>query len=317
MKTTSRAKHSLSTPWDVILGTRSNVRTLRVLERDREPMTVREVSRRAGEHLRATQTAVSRLVETGLLQRVGTGSQQLVRWNAGHPLAPALSDIFRAERERTQRVVDSIAALVQEHAKSARFVWMTEQPEVGGSTIEIGLLSSSSDVDRLVDTLRRAIVPLMRSEDLLIEVRGWSLADLEIASESPPRSFESVRHLWGTVPFELRIRSTEEPGRVKSHQMIDEELRQRAVRLASVIRARPELVRLAKEEIATRLESLGPQEAHTLEEWQQALESMSVAKLAQWLVSDGEQATRLRQSMPLVFLRATAKDSSGTGRSRS
>ena len=316
MKTTSRAKHSLSTPWDVILGTRSNVRTLRVLERDREPMTVREVSRRAGEHLRATQTAVSRLVETGLLQRVGTGSQQLVRWNAGHPLAPALSDIFRAERERTQRVVDSIAALVQEHAKSARFVWMTEQPEVGGSTIEIGLLSSSSDVDRLVDTLRRAIVPLMRSEDLLIEVRGWSLADLEIESESP-RSFENVRHLWGTVPTELRIEITEEPGRVKSHQMIDEELRRRAVRLASVIRSRPELVRLAREEIATRLESVGPQEAHTLQEWQQALESMSVAKLAQWLVSDGEQATRLRQSMPLVFLKATAMDSSGTGRNRS
>ncbi len=316
MKTTSRAKHSLSTPWDVILGTRSNVRTLRVLERDREPMTVREVSRRAGEHLRATQTAVSRLVETGLFQRVGTGSQQLVRWNAGHPLAPALSDIFRAERERSRRVVDNITTLVQEHAKSARFVWMTEQPEVGESTIEIGLLSSSSDVDRLVDTLRRAIVPLMRSEDLLIEVRGWSLADLEIESASP-LSFENVRHLWGTVPTELRIESTEVPGRVKSHQMIDEELRQRAVRLASVIRTRPELVRLAREEIATRLESVGPQEAHTLQEWQQALESMSVAKLAQWLVSDGEQATRLRQSMPLVFLKATAMDSSGTGRNRS
>ena len=316
MKTTSRAKHSLSAPWDVILGTRSNVRTLRVLERDREPMTVREVSRRTGEHLRATQTAVSRLVEAGLFQRVGTGSQQLVRWNAGHPLAPALSDIFRAERERTQRVVDSIATLVREHVKSARFVWMTERPEVGGSTIEIGLLSSSSDVDRLVDTLRRAIVPLMRSEDLLIEVRGWSLADLEVASDSP-RSFENVLQLWGTVPTELGNKSTEEPGRVKSHQMIDEELRQRAVRLASVIRSRPELVRLAREEIATRLESVGPQEEHTLQEWQQALESMSVAKLAQWLVSDGEQATRLRQSMPLVFLQATAMDSSGTGRSRS
>jgi len=279
-------------------------------------MTVREVSRRAGEHLLATQKAVSRLVDTGLFRRVGTGSQQLVHWNASHPLAPSLSDIFRAERERYQRVVESIGKLVRDHAKSARFVWMTERPEVGGPMIEIGLLSNSSDIDRLVDALRTAVVDLMKSEDLRIELRGWSLADLEILAESPLRSPASVRHLWGVPPIELPTKDLEASRLVKSHQMIDEELRDRAVRLASIISSHPELIRLAREEIATRLESVAPQEARTLREWQQVLDGMSVSRLAQWLVSEGEQAIRLRQSMPLVFIRATEADSGGTRGSR-
>ncbi|HKI83327.1 MAG TPA: hypothetical protein VKA63_03235 [Candidatus Krumholzibacteria bacterium] len=307
MKTGDREKQSLSTPWDLILGTRSQIRALRVLERDREPMTVRELSRRADEHLRSTQTAVSRLLETGLFQRVGTGSQQLVRWNASHPLAASLSEIFRAERERYERVVNAIVALVHERAESAQFVWMTEQSAGRSSSIEIGLLANSSNVDLLVDALRTAVVPLMRSEELLIEVRGWSLADLKLVGESPLPPSDRLRQLWGVLPAELRTNEFEKSQRARSHQRIDEELHDRAVRLASIITSRPELVRLAREEIADRLEEVGPQEAQTLREWQQVLDGMSVTKLAHWLVSEREQAVRLRQSMPLVFLRATER----------
>jgi hypothetical protein len=306
--TTSRQKQDLSTPWDAILGTRSQVRAIRVLERDREPMTVREVSRRAHEHLRATQTAVSRLVEVGLVQRVGTGSQQLVRWNTSHPLAPPLSALFQAERARYRRILEGIVELVRAHASSARFVWMTDHPEVGGPRIEIGVLSSSADVDQLVDALRSAVVPLMQSEDLLIEVRGWTLPDLEMMDTTWLREPGALRHVWGTPPSEFVRERPEETVRPKSHQMIDAELRERAKRLASLIQSQPELVRLAKEEIATKLEqTVGSPEARTLREWQQVLEGMSVSRLTRWLVGDGERATRLRQSMPLVFVRAMAE----------
>ncbi len=317
MSESRREKQSLSTPWDLILGTRSQIRALRVLERDREPMTVRELSRRAGEHLRSTQTAVSRLIETGLFQRVGTGSQQLVRWNASHPLAASLREIFRAERERYERVVDAIVTLVHEHAERAQFVWMTEQPEGRSSTIEIGLLANSSDVDQLVDALRTAVVPLMRSEDLLIEVSGWSLADLKLVGESPLPPSDRLRQLWGVLPAELSTNELGDSQRARSHQRIDEELHDRAMRLASILTSRPELVRMAREEISAQLEKVGPQEAQTLREWQQVLDGMSVTKLARWLVSDSEQAIRLRQSMPLAFLKATEMDPDRTRGRRS
>ena len=92
--------------------------------------------------------------------------------------------------------------------------------------------------------------------------------------------------------------------------MIDAELAERSRRLADLLRRRPELVQLALEETNARLEVASPQEARTLREWQQALEGMSLPKLVRWLVADGEQATRLRQSMPVVFVTAAKDDAS-------
>ncbi len=303
-----RQNQDLHAPWDTILGTRSQIRVIRVLERARESMTVREVARRADEHLRATQIAVSRLVESGLVQRVGTGRQQLVRWNPDHPLSPALSILFGAERERYSRVVDSLAQLARTHANSAQSVWMTEHPEVGGSRIEIGILSSSTDLDQLVDALRGGVVSLMRSEDLSVEVRGWTLPDLEISDSPLSDQPGQLKLLWGILPWEINKGDQEKTPQRKSHQMIDAELRQGAERLASTLQRRPELIRLAREEIVRRLERAPSQEARTLREWLQVLEGMRLSKLTRWLVDDSDQAIRLRQSMPLVFLRAVEED---------
>lgn len=134
-------------------------------------MAVRELARRAGEHLRAVQIAVDRLVEGGLVERVGTGVRQHVRLNEGHPLAPALKTLFEAERARFGRVVSRLRAVAKRIAGRATALWLAEGGPLEGAQLDVGVLGSSEEVDELTDVVRTAVADLVRQEDVLIEVR--------------------------------------------------------------------------------------------------------------------------------------------------
>lgn len=307
---------NLRAPWDTVLGTKSHVRILRVLEQTRESMAVRELARRAGEHLRAVQLAVGRLVEAGIVERVGTGSQQLVRLNAGHPLTPPLEALFQAERARFEGLVSRLKALAQQHAKGAKAVWLTEDSSPDGSGLEVGVLAGSGEVDGLAEALRESLADLMRREDVPIEVRAWTKPDLDALGGLPLAHPDRAIVLRGVLPAEPVGKPSGPAAGRRSHLAVDEGLRKRARQVAAALRRRPELVRAARDEVAGRLATASPQEARTLREWQQVLDCMSTVRLRRWLVDPGERATRLRQSMPLAFLRA-ADEQTGSTRGRS
>lgn len=303
--------NSFQTPWDTILGTKSHIRILRVLEQTRESMAVRELARRAGEHLRAVQLAVDRLVEAGVIEYVGTGRQQHVRLNMRHPLASAMQMLFEAERTRFERVVSQLKSLARERASQATAVWLTEGMPADGTELEVSVLAGSADVDALTHALRESVADLMAREDVSVEVRGWTRPDLEALDPSPLSATGQPILLWGVLPQKL----AGEPrgaGR-RSHAAVDEALRDRAKQVAAVLERRPELVREARDEVAKRLLTAPPQEAKTLREWQEVLDSMSVPRLRRWLVGRSERTTRLRQSMPIAFLQA-ADEQSGSPR---
>lgn len=303
----------LRAPWDTILGTKSHVRVLRILEQTRESMTVRELARRAGEHLRAVQLTVGRLVEEGVVERVGTGGRQQVRLNAEHPLASALQALFEAERRRFERIVSRLKVLAREHANQAAAVWVTENAASDRTGLEVGVLAASGEVDALVDVLRESVADLMRCEDVPIEVRGWTRPDLDALGRPLFSEHQHPIVLRGLLPAEYAEASGGPTAGRRSHATVDEALRERARRVAAAIGRRPELVRAARDEVAARLATAPPQEARTLREWRQVLGSMSAARLCRWLVDPGERAARLRQSMPVVLLRA-AEDRTSSAR---
>lgn len=302
METKRRSVGTFRTAWDKILGTKSHVRILRVLEQTRESMAVRELARRAGEHLRSVQLAVDRLVEAGVVEHVGTGPRPQVRLNSKHPLAPALQMLFEAESARFDRVVSQLKSLAKEHASQAKAVWLTPAGTSDGTGLEVGVLAASGDVDAFTDALREYVADLMGREDLSIEVRGWTRPDLAALKSLPLYASGERIVLQGILPGELVDQPLGAGGR--SHLAADEDLRDRAKRVAAELQRRPELIREAREELAGRLTSAQPPEAKTLREWQQVLDGMSMPRLREWLVSRSERATRLRQSMPLVFLQA-------------
>jgi hypothetical protein len=95
-------------------------------------------------------------------------------------------------------------------------------------------------------------------------------------------------------------------GRPRTHADADADLLRRGQLISDLLAKRPELISQARAEIVRRLESARPQEARTLREWLQLLDGLNATRLRRFLADGGEQATRLRQSMPLVFLRASA-----------
>ena len=302
MRTKQKKASNLRTPWDTILGTKSHVRVLRVLEGTRESMAVRELARRAGEHLRSVQLAVDRLVDAGVIERVGTGSQQQVQLNDQHPLVTSLQQLFEAERARFDRLIYELKVFAKKHAGRAPAIWLLEGVSPDGSGLEVGLMAPSSEVDALTDALRAPVAELARREHVSIEVRGWTRPDLEALAWSPLSDAGQTHLLWGVLPEPF----AEAPSAVgrRSHAAADEALLERAKRAVVALERHPELVRKARDEVAKRLATAPPQESKTLREWEDVLNSMRLPQLRKWLVGRSERATRLRQSMPLVLLQA-------------
>ena len=56
--------------------------------------------------------------------------------------------------------------------------------------------------------------------------------------------------------------------------------------------------RAARTYISQRLASASPGERRELQEWDDVLRTMSIARLSRFLVDAGQRATRLRQTMP-------------------
>jgi DNA-binding Lrp family transcriptional regulator len=274
-------------------------------------MSVRELARRTRMHLRALQVAVEKLEYAGILERVGTGSHPQVRLRRAHPLATAVRDLFQAERARVDRVLENLKAVAREHRRKADAIWLESRVTAGhdddNETLRIGVLAPSDQVDDEVDALRERMGELMRREDVTIEVRGWTKAEFEAMAHERRRALETAMPLLGTIAGIVPERAPAKRGRSRSHADIDAELRDHGRRIAQVLARKPELVGQAREEITKRLVTATPQEARTLREWQQLLKGLSPQRLRRLLVDSGEQATRLRQSMPVVFLKAASE----------
>jgi DNA-binding transcriptional ArsR family regulator len=293
-------------PWDRILGVKSQVRALRVLERTREPMSVRELARRAQVQLRAMQLATDRLREAGVVESVGTGTRRQVRLRREHPLTAAVEALFAAERGRVERVLGALRPAARS-LEGVQASWLedAEAPTArrGEGRFTVGVLAPAGKVDSAVDQLRSRLQDLMKREDLAIEVRGWTTADLEAMGAGNRARIEAAIPLAGALP--PAAGSGPPPRRQpRTHASADADLLRRGGRAAEAIARRPELVDRAREEVARRLESARPPEARTLREWQQILDGLSPRRLQRFLADPGERATRLRQSMPVVLIKA-------------
>jgi hypothetical protein len=107
--------------------------------------------------------------------------------------------------------------------------------------------------------------------------------------------------------------------RNKRHEHLDLRSRELARLIADRIAHDPSIVEDAKRYIERRLLSASQGERLELEEWQQVLATMSIPRLRRFLMKEGAQATRLRQSTPFLNVlseqdRRTIFDSAAKGR---
>lgn len=301
-------------PLNEILGIQTNVRILRLLTEVETPLGRSEIARRVELVPTGVRRAIDDLIELGIVEGVGTGRRRPVRLREEHPLADALARLFREERERFETLLDDFRAAVRSVEEPVQGAWiesaLARQRDEPGDVVRVGIATSPNEVERATTELNRLLVRIGGDHDVPIEARGYTSADLEALHATGEWDLDDVEVLHGLDPSHLL--SAGDVDRESPHGEIPHSLRDRQSReLARVIAERleqdPSLLREARRYLSKRLEEASPGEAKELREWAELLEHWSVRRIRDFLLSDSERATRLRQSLPFLHVLTPAE----------
>src|SRR5687768_11962610 len=119
---------ALRYPLDEILGTRANVRLVRVLTLAGIPITAGELARRAKLGRTGVYPALSALERVGIVEFVGAGSTRQVKLRKLHPLALPIATLFRSEERRIDALVTDLRQLLEMSTKELISAWLNEAP---------------------------------------------------------------------------------------------------------------------------------------------------------------------------------------------
>jgi len=316
MRPISRHQSALTAPLNKVLGTEANVRVLRVLTGTSTPVSPSKLAQQTGLTLPGVAKAVTALENTGLVEYVGAGTRRPVQLRSAHPLADSLRALFSAERSRYGAVLDGLKHAAQQITPPPRAVWVqgpvADLADRPGDTLIVGLLAGPRELDHAATSLAAAVEDLERDLDVSIEIRGRTAADLLSGTDEELTELRHVVPVLGPPPWALL--SPELPGGAPSaarhtfsHADLDARARALATAIAERIRTDPSIVERARAHLTTRLASASPGEQRELREWERILGTMTLPRLRRFLVDDGERATRLRQTLPLLAVLTPAE----------
>ncbi|HEX5726774.1 MAG TPA: winged helix-turn-helix domain-containing protein [Longimicrobiaceae bacterium] len=290
MRRIDQSQSALRAPLNRIFGTEANVRLLRALVHARSPLSRGELARRARLTPQGAAKAVDRLLEMGIVERVGAGPTQQVELREEHPLAPAVRALYAAEEERFGGLLQALREVVENLRVLPGAVWVEGPVADGaddlGEPLLLKVLAGSRDLEAIAEAIRDRLVAVERRFDVTIEVQGFTRAEMEIRAPS------TLLLVWGPSPW------VPTKSRVRDHTDLDRRSREHGRRIADLLLAEPSLVPRAREHVEDRLSRTTGGERKELLEWRRILQSMSPVRLRNFLAADGERATRLRQSSP-------------------
>ena len=309
MRPTLRQQSALRTPLNAVLGTEANVRILRVVTLSTIPQSSGEIARDAKLQPSGVRRALDRLVDTGLLERVGSGRRRSVRLRSAHPLASALRALFEAERQRAERVLDAIQQQASTLSPPPRSVWVQGPVAKGldqlADPVLVGLLADAGELDNMATELRAGLSHAGSQLDVTFELRALTQADLVATEKTQNVDLEEAQPVFGPAPYVFlpgEHRGVESvgnrPGQNGTHP--DSRLLRLAAAIAQKLAHDPALVDKALMSIRRRLQKASAGERHELEEWQQLLQTMSLPRLRHFLVDTHPRAERLRQTLPFL-----------------
>jgi len=284
-----------------------------VLSFDSHPMTRTELARHARLEPKGAHLAAERLLEEGILKRVGSGTVQHIALAESHPLASALKALFEAEHERAERVIGELRNAAQRLSDDVDSAWIqggvAAEEDRSGEPITMAVLAPTSATASLSRELREAVTPIEATEDVTIETKIYTRPDLLTLSPEEKRAFSQILLLFGPSPISIiEGRARRDLSRTASlHSHREAEQRLLATAIVRHLRKNPAKRRVALDYIARRWKDASPQERHELEEWRTILESSSNARLERLLTDPGERSTRLRQTLPFVNLLSPAE----------
>ncbi len=298
MRPISKQHSAVRYPLDSILGSEAHVRLLRVLIHEVEtPLGAPDAARLAGLTPAGARKALERLLETGVIERVGGGRAPQYCLRNQEPVVQALGVLFTREHERYDSLLSSLkSALVD--LPEIRTAWLGDLPVGAGEPIEISVVAETRAFGWIGDKLRSRLVGLEKELDLIIEVEVFTRADPQAPG---PHAVVLL-----SIGADQKPKVRRSP---QSHAKLEERSLLMAQKLADLIRSDPSLVIRARHHLNRLLQDDQGIAAGDIAEWRQLLDTYSPRRLRQLLVSRSSRANRLRQSSPFfAILTAEERD---------
>ena len=289
-------QNPLRNPLNVLLGTEAQVRLLRVLANETDgPLTAPDAARRSGLTIRGTRKALNRLLESGIVVRVGGGRKHQYELRRSDELVKALLKLFQSEEDRYEELLSSIKEGIEKVVPYPLSAWIQEFPTEFGDPMIMGILHETKRLTNYIQRLRTELHQIERDFDLTIEVNGYTKADL------PNLEADKVTSLYGFLPFPDKHRRDTDASHT-THEEKDQRLLELSRKLAVAIEHDTSLVRRAKEHVQRMLKKDHGLATKDIEEWRDILESYSIRRLSRFLTATSERANRLRQSNPIYAI---------------
>ena len=279
-------------PLNELLGTEANVRLLRILANDVEgSLTASDAAERAGITPQGTFKALKRLVRSGFIIQVGGGRKRQYALRLDDKLVKALLDLFQTEANRYNLLLESIKEKIEVPESFPRSVWIEKFPEELEDSLVLGVIHQTRHLNSYISKLRKELSVVEQDFDITIEVSGYTKADLPLLASG------ETKHLYGIPPF-TDNNNNELLSGIKKHENVDDYLLKICYILSSLVEHDTSFVQRAKKHVQNLLKEEHGMATKDIKEWQDILESYSERRLLNFLKSQSERATRLRQSCP-------------------
>jgi len=286
----------LRNPLNELLGTQAHVRLLRVLANEVEgPLTAPDAAAHAGLTIPGAHKALKRLLQSGFVVRVGGGRKHQYELRRSDKLIKAVAGLFQSEKERYEALLSAIKDEIKKLVPYARAGWIQDFPNEFRDPMILGVLHETKHLANYIQRLQKQIFQIERDFDLTIEVSGYTKADL------PDLEADKVTPLYGVMPFPDNY-SRNMYATPLTHEEKDQLMLTLSRKIATAIERDSSLVLRAKEHVQRMLKSDHGSATNDIEEWRDILESYSIRRLSQFLISTSNRANRLRQSNPLFAI---------------
>jgi predicted nucleotidyltransferase/biotin operon repressor len=182
---------SIRYPLNAILGTESNIRLLRTLCLHGGYISATQLAERTGLVRNSTWNALNSLRQYGLITEEGTDRSRLFRFNAQHPLAGSIGQLFAAESERLHHIFEAIKASGQEMGDRIAGMWLygsvARREDNAGSDVDIGVIAAAEDLADVVAAVRDYLRAAGERLFFLPNVVGLDFNDVErMARDNDP-----------------------------------------------------------------------------------------------------------------------------------
>ena len=300
-----RSRSSLETPLNWVFSSEANVRILRELVLSGTPLAKSEIARRSGISLPGVVRALPRLLDTGVVEQVGTGGRQLVAIRDAHPLSGMLDLLFRTEALQKQQLTTELTQAVTQLRHPVRSAWIDESGRAQPSApATIGVLTGSAAVSDVQDELRERLAELSARFGVSLELSVMTAADISALPAKELARLENVVPVYGPDPVQLSpgAAGAAEPVRKpRTHADREGQSLRRAHWIVRLLDHDPALPQRASSWIVHRLHTASPRETSELIEWLNLLRSAPISTLQYLLLRADERSARLRQTNPFIM----------------